>query len=96
MNESDHAPESEFHTMKDGRKIRIADMEDQHLINTHALFKRQALSGVKVCFGWRSDTTGMYYDEYCVFGLEAEEILRVPLYAAELQRRGIMLNNEGT
>lgn len=49
---------SEYHTMKDGNKIRISDMETFHLIHMIKKYKKMAADGFNV-----GRTLDVYFNE---------------------------------
>lgn len=81
--------ERSIHTTRMGTNIRIDAMEDSHLINTMAFFKRRAKEGVHVREGGGSSPDDFWYDEHVVYGEEALEHLNFRAFEEEAIRRGL-------
>jgi hypothetical protein len=87
--EKDH-----YHTCKDGRKIKIRDLEDSHLVNIVKLIRRKAKEGFTVSYG--SVGTGqvddMWYDELTFYGKQVRKMLKYKRYKKELKFRKLKIN----
>ena len=76
------------HVTKEGIIMLIANMSDSHLTNTIAMIKRKAAQGISIAYGAPDfETPGLYYDEYELWGREAEKYLGLDNYTDELDRR---------
>jgi len=77
-----------FHKTKDGRKIKLADLELSHLKNILKCIERKAKKGLTIRMGGGSTAEDMWYDENTYYGEEAKRQLNYYDYKAELERRG--------
>jgi len=75
------------HTTRDGRKIKLCDMSDEHLANTIQLIERRAKEGIIIRIGGGVDLTDLWYDEYTLYGQEVLGALGHGSYIAEQRRR---------
>jgi len=76
-----------FHKTKDGKKIKLADLELSHLVNILKLIERKAKKGLTVRVGGGSTAEDMWYDEETYYGEEAKMQLNFYDYKAELESR---------
>lgn len=77
-----------FHKTKDGKKIKLADLELSHLENIIKWIERKAKEGLTVRYGGSgSCAEDMWYDEDIYFGEKAKRQLNFYDYKAELERR---------
>ncbi len=84
-----------MHTMKDGKKIALADMGDEHLLNTIRMMQRKAKAGLIVWSGgFLMGDNEPWFDENIMYGEEAYAIMRTSEYEAEAARRGLAVVNE--
>jgi hypothetical protein len=78
----------EYHKTKDGRKIKLADLELNHLENIISWIKLKAKEGLTVRFGGGGPCAeDMWYDEETYYGKKAKRELNFDSYKAELKRR---------
>lgn len=77
----------EMHTTRDGTRMRIADMDDRHLLNTTRMLERVAEQGVLKMMGGGDSPENFWYDEEVVYGSEALEALGYDAYVTEARRR---------
>ena len=75
------------HTTKDGQSMSLSEMSDSHLMNTLALLRRKAASGVMVEYGAVGESDYTSYDRTTVTGDEALAVLKYDAYVAEARRR---------
>ena len=88
-----------FHRTKDGKKIKMADLELGHLMNILKWIERRAMNGVDVRLGGGSTAQDMWYEhiwhgEDTYFGEEAKEYLNFYDYKSELEKREGKIINE--
>jgi len=76
-----------FHKTKDGKKIKLADLELSHLENILKFIERKAKEGLTVKMGGGSTAEDMWYDEETYYGEEAKRQLSFYNYKAELKSR---------
>lgn len=80
---------SMWHVTKDGERLLISDMEDDHLINTLRMFERWAEEGLVISLGGTDLYGDPCYDEEVLKGEEALEFLDYSEYVAEATRRNL-------
>jgi len=71
-----------YHTTRDGKKIKLKDMDDRHLVNTIKMLEGQAESGIKIYYG-----DDYYRDEDTLYGQDALDYLDYDEYIEEVERR---------
>ena len=76
-----------YHKTKDGKKIKLVDLELSHLENIIKWIERKAKEGITVRMGGGSCAEDMWYDEETYYGKEAKRQLNFDDYKAELERR---------
>lgn len=76
-----------FHKTKDGKKIKLADLETSHLENIIKWIERKSKEGLTVRMGGGSCAEDMWYDEDTYYGEEAKRQLNFYDYKAELESR---------
>lgn len=76
-----------YHTTKDGKKILIKDLKDNHLHNIIKWIEKKSRDGVLIeeVIG---DLDGFYYDRYFLYGDDVKEELNYGVYVNELKNRG--------
>jgi hypothetical protein len=79
----------EYHITRDGRKIKMCDLETSHLENIIKWIKRKSKEGLLLRMGGGATAEDMWYDEYVLFGKDAKEQLNYKQYKSELKRRNI-------
>ena len=75
------------HITKDGKKIKLCDMTDSHLVATIRMMKRKASEGITVRMGGGSCPDEFWYDEYFIEGKAALEHMGYAAYVKERDRR---------
>lgn len=76
-----------FHKTKDGKKIKLADLETSHLENIIKWIERKAKEGLTVGMGGGSCAEDMWYDEETLYGKKAKKEMNYKDYISELERR---------
>ena len=78
----------DYHITKNGTKIKLSEMTDEHLKNTINLLQKQAEKGITVQTGDSGPSAEDYwYDEQCLKNEEAFEYLDGHKYVKEWNRR---------
>jgi hypothetical protein len=75
------------HKTKDGREIKISDLETTHLENIIKMINEKSKKGLIVRTGGGSCAEDIWYDEEIVYGDEVKNILNYSDYEDELNRR---------
>ena len=81
---------TEYHITKDGRKIKLTDLDLNHLENIIKLIKYRAKKGFTLYFGGGFTGEDIWYDEKTYYGKEAKKILNYSMYKNELYRRNLI------
>lgn len=77
-----------YHKTKDGRLIKLTDLELSHLINIIKLIKKRAKEGITVTYGYSGfDAIDMWADQETLFGEEALIEMGYYHYISEIKRR---------
>ena len=76
-----------YHVTKEGKKIKLTDLELSHLENILKWIERRAKEGLTVRMGGGSCAEDMWYDEKTYYGEEAKSQLNFSDYNAEFERR---------
>ena len=76
-----------FHTTKDGRKIKLSDLEMSHLKNIIKWIERKAEEGLTIRMGGGFTGEDIWYDEKTYYGEDAKRQLNFSDYKDELDRR---------
>ena len=76
-----------FHRTKDGRKIKLANLETSHLENIIKWIERKSKEGLTVRMGGGSTAEDIWYYEKTYYGEDAKRQLNFSDYKAELERR---------
>jgi hypothetical protein len=76
-----------FHKTKDGRKIKLEDLETSHLENILKWIERKAKEGLTVRMGGGSCAEDIWYDEDTYYGEKAKRQLNFYDYQSELNKR---------
>lgn len=76
-----------FHKTKDGKKIKLCDLETSHLENIIRWIERKAKEGLTVSIGGGSTAEDMWYEEDTYYGKEVKRKLNFSDYKNELKRR---------
>lgn len=75
-----------YHITRDGKKIKIKDLETSHLINIIRYIERKADEGLEMVYG---DIFGadIFAAVETIYGDEVKEELNYEVYVKELNRR---------
>jgi hypothetical protein len=76
-----------IHQTKDGKRIKLSDLELNHLKNIIKRIERKAEEGVKVQIGGGSSPDDFWYDEETYYGEDAKKVLKYYDYKKELEIR---------
>jgi hypothetical protein len=76
-----------FHKTKDGKKIKLSDLETGHLENIIKWIERKAKEGLTVRMGGGSCAEDMWYEQETYYGEDAKRQLNFYDYKAELKNR---------
>jgi len=76
-----------FHKTKDGKKVKLCDLETSHLENIIKLIERKSIEGFTSRNGGGSCAEDMWYDEDTYYGEDAKKELNFYDYMSELNRR---------
>lgn len=76
-----------YHTTKDGKKIKLCDLELSHLENIIKWIEKKAKEGLKVRLAGGSGADDFYYDELTYYGKDAKNLLNLEDYKKELKNR---------
>lgn len=76
-----------YHITKDGKKIRIEELDTAHLNSIINWIKRKAQEGLTVRYGGGSCAEDIWYDEETLFGDDALKALNYNAYKNELNKR---------
>ena len=76
-----------YHTTKDGKKIKLSDLETNHLENIIKWIERKAKEGFTVKMGGGTCAVDIWYDEETYYGEEAKKRLNYSKYKNELEKR---------
>jgi hypothetical protein len=82
------------HTTKDGRKLPISEMDNEHLLSTVRRQKRRAKAGVQVVSGgcgFGSAGNEYYGDAEMLYGRNALELFNHQDYLDEVKKRGLTI-----
>lgn len=81
-----------YHTTRDGERVLISDMTDEHLKNTISLLRKKAKAGVKIVYtsGDLSDADSLYYDEYFIYGQKVLKHFNYKAYIKEAKKRKLI------
>jgi hypothetical protein len=82
----------ECHITKEGKKIKLSDLETYHLKNIINWIERKSKEGLKIKYGGGTCADDMYYDEDILYGKKALKQLKYKSYKKELEKR-TKLNN---
>lgn len=76
-----------FHTTKDGKKIKLADLELDHLKNIINWIERKSKEGFTIGYGGGFDNEEFWYEKETLYGERVKQELNYSDYKAELERR---------
>ena len=80
-----------YHKTKEGRKIKLKDLELDHLKNIIKWIDRKAEEGLLLQDGGGYDASDMWYEEETLYGEDARKELNYYSYISELNRRELDL-----
>ena len=78
-----------YHKTREGEKILIQDMDNNHLINTMKFIERKAAEGLTVRYGGGSHDD-FYYDEDHYIGEDALKYMNFYAYKNEAYKRNLI------
>jgi hypothetical protein len=76
-----------YHRTREGKRIRLQDMDDQHLANAIRLIESRAKEGIILRCGGGVDFDNFWYDEEELHGEEALSVMHYDRYVEEQLRR---------
>jgi hypothetical protein len=76
-----------FHTTKDGKRIKISDMETSHLENMVRFIEAKAKNGFVVTNGGGSCAEDIWMDVETYYGKDVKKMLNYKSYKEELDKR---------
>lgn len=76
-----------MHTTKDGLRIKLEDLSDNHLSNIIKMINYKAKRGVVVKYYGGYSTDEFYYDEKELYGQDVLNFFHYDKYTEELIRR---------
>lgn len=76
-----------YHTTREGKKIKLKDLDLDHLKNIINYIEKKAEEGVLIRCGGGSTPEDFWYDEDLIIGDEALVYLNYKVYKKELKRR---------
>jgi hypothetical protein len=81
-----------YHKTKDGTKMLISEMDNNHLLNTIRMLKKMAKEGITIKYGGGDSgcSDGYYYEEEELTGKEAKKHLNYKAYKQEAIKRGLI------
>ena len=78
---------SKFHYMRDGSRMLITDMKDDHINSTIEYIKRKAKTGILVNYSGDFHDNDFGYSFFEIKGKRAKELMNYEAYKAERKRR---------
>jgi hypothetical protein len=76
-----------YHTTKEGRKIKLSNLELNHLKNIIRWIERKSVEGLTISIGGGTCAEDMWCDEYTIYGEKVFKKLNYYDYKAELSKR---------
>lgn len=76
-----------YHITKEGKKIKISDLETNHLVNIINWIEKMAKEGFTISHGGGTTAEDIWYDEETYYGKETKKILNYQAYKTELENR---------
>jgi len=78
-----------YHTCKDGKKIKISELETDHLVNIIKMIIQKSKDGLKVRWGCGGSLASDFdYDENILYGEAALKRMNYDAYVTELANKG--------
>jgi hypothetical protein len=81
------ANREKYHITKNGKKIKLSDLELDHLKNIIRWIENKSIKGMLVKYGGGSCAEDFYYDEEILYGDSVKYKLNYEDYISELKNR---------
>lgn len=76
-----------WHTTRDGKCIKICDLETSHIKNIINFINKKASEGIEIKYGFSNPIYDPYFDTDEIYGNEVRSLFNYDLYKKELKRR---------
>lgn len=82
-----------IHKTKEGIKIPLSELNEDHLKNIIAYIKRKAKIGILFQNGGGQDSNDIWYNEERLYGKQIKRYLHYKKYKEELKKRNLKTKN---